>query len=125
VLSYLSRTIATLCGDLATMHNRSAAGPATSYDDVTGFVLEQLRKMPFFLSQPVLLGTALFGVSRLLLEGSVFYKQPQERRHLQVERWRRSKFGPNRDLIKFYAGLVVLALYSRAEIAAGKQNGNA
>jgi len=126
VLSCLSKTIAALCGDLATMHDRSTAGSsAASYDDVTGFVLEQLRKMPPFLSQPVLLATSAFGMSRLLLEGSVFYKRPWQRRYVQVEIWRHSRFGPCRGLIRFYSSLVVLALYSRRGIQAQERVGDA
>jgi hypothetical protein len=116
MLSYLSKTISTLCHDIASMqdsHNPDSAG--ASYDDVTQFVLEQLGKMPPFLSRPILLATALFGMSRLLLEGSLFHNRQHEQRRLQVESWRRSRFGPGRDLIKFYTSLVVLALYSRRE----------
>jgi hypothetical protein len=125
MFSYLSKTIATLCCDIAAMHDSHDPGClVTSYEEVTGFVREQLRKMPRFLSRPILFATAVFGMSRLLLEGSVFYKNPQERRRLQVESWRRSKFGPSRDLIKFYTSLVVLALYSRYETEAKDRAGD-
>ena len=122
MFSYLSKTITALCGDLAAEHDHCAVGcAATSYDDVKGFVWEQLRKMPPFLRQPIMLATILFGVSRLFIEGSVFHKRPRERRHWQVESWRRSKFAPNRDLMKFYTALVVLALYSRPRTQAKNQ----
>jgi len=114
MLAYLSKTISTLCRDIADHSDPVRAGAC--YEDVTEFVLEQLRKMPNFLSRIILLATAIFGISRLLREGSVFYKRPQEHRRLQVECWRRSRFAPNRDLVKFYTTLVVLALYSRREI---------
>jgi hypothetical protein len=52
------------------------------YDDVTGFVLEQLRKMPGFLSRSFLLARAVFGMRLLLLEG---VRVPQEARHLGLE----------------------------------------
>ena len=114
MLSYLSKTISALCDDIANMHDTSDPGElVSSYDDVSEFVLEQLRKMPVFLSRPILFATAVFGISRLLLEGSVFHRRTPDQRRLQVEIWRRSKFGPSRDLIKFYTSLVVLALYSR------------
>jgi hypothetical protein len=119
-LSYLSKTISTLCHDLAAMHDPTDAGRArASYNDVTEFVFEQLQKMPVFLSRPILFATAIFGISRFLIEGSVFHKRLQAQRRLQVENWRRSRFGPSRELLKFYTSLVVLALYSRREI--GKQ----
>jgi hypothetical protein len=125
MFSYLSMTITALCGDLAAEHDHCAVGcPAESYDDVKDFVLEQLRKMPAFLRQPIMLATILFGVSRLFIEGSMFHKRPRERRHWQVESWRRSKFAPSRDLMKFYTSLVVLALYSRPRTQAKNQVGN-
>src|SRR5262245_8693899 len=115
MLSYLSKTISTLCCDIAAMHDDHCdpVGAEASYDDVTEFVLEQLRKMPVFLSRPILLATAVFEVSRLLLEGSLFHNRPPHQRCLQVENWRHSRFATSRDLIKFYTSLVVLALYSR------------
>jgi len=114
MLPYLSKTISALCDAIAvTQDHRAAGAPATSYDDVAEFVLEQLRKMPPFLSWPVLLATSAFGMSRLLLEGSLFYKRPWQRRYVQVEIWRHSRFGPCRGLIRFYSSLAVLALYSR------------
>jgi hypothetical protein len=125
MLSYLSKTISTLCRDIAAMHDCSdPVCAAASYDDVTEFVVEQLRKMPVFLSRPILLATAVFGVSRLFLEGSLFHNQPQDQRCFQVESWRRSRFGPSRDLVKFYTSLVVLALYSRPGTAAREIEGD-
>jgi hypothetical protein len=117
--SYLSKTIYSLCNEIADMHDSREPGRAIgSYDDVIGFVFEELRKMPVLFRCPILMVTAIFGISRLLPEGSVFHMWPQERRRLQVESWRRSKFGPIRDLIKFYTSLVVIALYSRHETGA-------
>jgi len=126
MLPYLSKTISALCDAIAvTQDHRAAGAPATSYDDVAEFVLEQLRKMPPFLSWPVLLATSAFGMSRLLLEGSLFYKRPWQRRYVQVEIWRHSRFGPCRGLIRFYSSLVVLALYSRRGIQAKERVGDA
>jgi hypothetical protein len=116
VLAYLSKTISTLCRDIAVIHDHAdhACVPA-SYDDVTEFVLEQLRKMPTFLSWPILLATAVFGVRRFLLEKSFLHKRTQKQPPLQVESWRHSSFRPRRDLIKFYTSLIVLVLYSRRQ----------
>jgi hypothetical protein len=117
MLAYLSKTISTLCRDIAVIHDDAdPACVAASYEDVTEFVFEQLQKMPAFLSWPILLATAVFGVSRFLLEGSLFHKRTQKQRPLQVESWRHSSFGPRRELIKFYTSLVVLVLYSRRQI---------
>ena len=117
MLAYLSKTIDTLCRDIAVIDDHSdPACVAASYEDVTEFVFEQLRKMPAFLSWPILFVTAVFGISRFFLEGSLFHNRKHEQRHLQVESWRRSSFGPSRELIKFYTSLVVLVLYSRRQI---------
>lgn len=125
MLAYLSKTISTLCRDIAFIHDHSdPACVAAPYDDAIEFVLEQLRKMPVFLSWPILLATAAFGISRLLLEGSLFHKRAQERRFLQVESWRHSRFGPSRELIKFYTSLVVLVLYSRPQISEAETTGD-
>jgi hypothetical protein len=125
MLAYLSKTISTLCCDIAVIHDNSdPACVAASYDDVTEFVFEQLRKMPAFLSQPILLATAVFGVSGLLLEGSLFHNRKHEQRRLQVQSWRSSRFGPSRDLIKFYTSLVVLVLYSRRQIGESETAGD-
>src|SRR5919106_5569967 len=112
--SYLSNTIAALCDAIAATHDTVTGDRSTAaYDDVTRFVLEQLQKMPPFLSRPILVATAVFGISRLLLDGSLFYKRPRQQRQLQISIWRRSSFGPSRDLIRFYTSLTVLAVYSR------------
>src|SRR5262245_49126956 len=126
MLSYLSKTIAALCRDLAAMHDDHCdpVSADESYDDLTEFVLEQLRKMPVFLSRPILLATAVFGVSRLLLEGSLFHNRTPNQRCLQVENWRHSRFATSRDLIKFYTSLVVLALYSRPGAATRRTSGD-
>jgi hypothetical protein len=117
MLAYLSKTISTLCRDIAVIHDHcDPACVAASYDDVTEFVFEQLRKMPAFLSRPILLVTAVFGVSRIFREGSLYHNRKHEQRRLQVASWRSSRFGPSRDLIKFYTSLVVLVLYSRRQI---------
>jgi hypothetical protein len=52
--------------------------PAPLFGCPTEFVVEQPRKMPVFLSRPILLATAVFGVSRLLLEGSLFHNRPPD-----------------------------------------------
>jgi hypothetical protein len=125
MLAYLSKTISTLCRDIAVIHDDAdPACVAASYDDVTEFVFEQLQKMPAFLSWPILLATAVFGMSRLLLEGSLFHNRKNEQRRLQVESWRSSRFGLSRDLIKFYTSLVVLVLYSRRQIGERETTGD-
>src|SRR4030095_7159301 len=92
MLSYLSKTISTLCRDIAAMHDYSdPVCEAASYDDVPEFVVEQMRNTPVFLTPPILLPTPVVGVSRLFLEGSMFHNRPLDQRCFQVESWRRSR----------------------------------
>jgi hypothetical protein len=72
--------------------------------------------MPSFLALLIRGATIAFGASRLLLEGSLFHRRESQQRRNQVDAWRHSKLGPCQDLMKFYASLVVLALYSRPQV---------
>src|SRR5437764_418543 len=108
---YLANTISALSYELAAMYGWPECEPP--HNDVARFVLEQLDRVPPFLAWGVKAATALFGCSRLLLEGSLFHRRPPFRRRLQVEAWTRSRLGLCRDLMKFYTSLAVLALYSR------------
>ena len=81
---------------------------------------EQLDRMPSSLALATRAATMAFGASRLPLEGSLFHRRESQRRRIQVEAWSRSRLGPCQDLMKFYASLVVLALYSRPQTASSK-----
>ena len=112
---YVENTISALCYEIAARHVGPERSSSAGYNDVIGFVREQLVRMPSFLSLPIKMATAFFGMSRLPLEGSLFHRRDSSRRTLQVEIWKRSRLGACRDLMKFYTSLVVLALYSRPE----------
>jgi hypothetical protein len=116
---YFENTVSALVYELCALHGATPRETYPCYNDVVRFVLEQLDRMPSFLALPTRAATMAFGASRLLLEGSFFHQRESQRRRLQVETWRRSKLGPCQDLMKFYASLVVLALYSRPQAACG------
>src|SRR5215470_16304381 len=110
--AFLFNTVSALTIELAAKYDGRRERSKESYGDVIRFVLEQLNRMPWFLAFGVKFLTALFGVSRLIAEGNLFYQRPAERRRIQVEKWVHSKLAVCRALMKFYASLVVLSLYS-------------
>ena len=118
---YLEDTISALVYELSALYDGPPRETYPCYNDVTRFVVEQLDRMPSFLALATRAATMAFGVSRLLLEGSLFHRRESQRRRIQVDAWRRSKLGPCQDLMKFYSSLVVLALYSRHQAACAEK----
>jgi hypothetical protein len=110
---YLEKTISALVYEVAATHDCPAQELHPDYNDIVTFILEQLNRMPRFLAWAVKMATSAFGASRVMLEGSFFHQRDSSRRRLQIEVWKRSRLGVCRDLMRFYTGLVVLALYSR------------
>lgn len=112
---YFENTVTALVAELAAMQSDSQAPFSPPYGDVSGFVFEQLQRMPRFLGAAITLATWVFGASGLWKDGRFFSKKQPPQRMRQVEIWRQSKFKVCRDLMKFYTALVALALYSRSE----------
>ena len=110
---YLEKTISALVYEIAASDDRPERERYTAYNEIVVFIQEQLERMPQFLAWAIKVATAVFGASRILLEGSLFHQRDSSRRRLQIEIWKRSRVGPCRDLMRFYTSLVVLALYSR------------
>jgi hypothetical protein len=113
-------TVSALCYEIAGSH---AAGDgealAAPYNDVTRFVLRQQHNMPQVLGRGIQVATLLFAVTALTRQGALFHRLAPARRRVQVAAWTVSRLGPCRDLMKFYASLVTLALYSRPRLAQG------
>jgi hypothetical protein len=109
---YFENTVTALISELAAMQPNPFSA---SYGDVSGFVFEQLRQMPWFLASAVWVATCFFGVSSLWRDGCLFSSKQSLQRKRQVEIWRRSRIRLCRDLMKFYVALVAMALYSRSE----------
>jgi len=115
-------TVSALCYEIAGAHAASAgedsgnelAGP---YNDIARFVMRQHRRMPRLLGVGIEVATILFAFAALARHGALFHRLPPARRHVQVAAWTASRLGPCRDLMKFYASLVILALYSRRSLA--------
>jgi hypothetical protein len=111
---YFENTVTALVSELAAMQPDSQNPFSPPYGDVSGFVFEQLKRMPWFFGSAIIVATWVFGASGLWRDGCSFSKKQPPRRKRQVEIWRQSKFKVCRDLMKFYAALVALALYSRS-----------
>lgn len=112
---YFENTVTALVSELVVTQAGSQNQFSPPYGDVSAFLLEELKRMPWFLGSAIRVATCLFGASGLWRDGCSFYaKQPLERQR-QVEIWKRSRLRVCRDLMKFYAALVAMALYSRSE----------
>ena len=118
---YLENTVSALVSELVAMQPDLRSGFSPPYGDVSAFVFDQLKRMPWFLRSAIRVVTCVFGTSGLWKDGCFFFgKHPLERKR-QVEIWRRSRLKVCRDLMKFYTVLVAMALYSRSEASlAGK-----
>jgi len=110
---YFENTVTALVSELAAMQPDSQNPFSPPYADVSGFVFEQLKRMPWFFGSAITVATWVFGASGLWRDGCFFSKKQPPRRKRQVAIWRQSKFKLCRDLMKFYVALVALALYSR------------
>jgi hypothetical protein len=120
MLRYLEKTISALVHEVAVTYDCSDRRyPAYNY--IVVFVLEQLERMPRFFAWAIKIATAAFGASRIVLEGSFFYRGESTRRRLQIEIWKHSRLGVCRDLMKFYTSLVVLALYFGPSVDRGRE----
>jgi hypothetical protein len=107
-------TVSAICYEVAESQDTGIAPFDTPpYNDVVRFVLDQWRRMPWFLAWPLRFATVAFA-ARGLTAGGFFHQLTRPRRRRQLESWRTSSIGPCRDLIRFYRSLAILALYSRA-----------
>jgi len=83
------------------------------YNDLARFILCQQAKLPDYLRAPMRAATLGFDLAGLLLTGGPFHTQPPANRRRQAEAWKNSRLGFQRDLMRYYESLAVLALYSR------------
>ena len=105
-------TVSALAYSLAEPH---AAGPklAIPFNDLTQFILQQHGVMPDYLRTPMRLATRLFDFAGLANGGKPFRNQSSEIRARQIAAWKNSGMGFQRDLIRYFESLALLALYSR------------
>ena len=97
------------------VHERCAGtAPAGWFleNDVVRFVVAQHGRSPDFLRLPLRIMSILFDAWPLLTTGRTFHSLAPDARLRQIVRWRTSRFGPMRDLIRYYEGLAVFGWYA-------------
>jgi hypothetical protein len=107
------RVVSALCYSLTTQHfgPPSASGPLP-HNDAAYFVIGQLNRMPDFLRPALRLLTFVFDWAAMLTHGRRFHRLTSQAREKIVARWRTSRIGPCRDLIRLYESLVLVHTYS-------------
>ena len=93
------------------------------YNDVTRFVLHQQSQMPDYLRKPMVAMTVGFDALGLLRSGHLFHSRRPAVRKKQIAAWKNSKLSFERDFIRYYESLALLALYSRGGLAAKGNEG--
>lgn len=116
--SWFHDTVSALVYSLA----RTNADPAQPelqppYNDLTRFVIAQHGRMADYLRSPLLTATLGFDLFGLLRSGRRFHHWEPAARARQIESWKKSSMGFQRDLIRYFESLATLALHSRAEIS--------
>jgi len=81
-------------------------------NDVVRFVSAQHAHTPDFLRLPLRVLTIVFDAWPLLTTGQTFHRSAPEARRRQIARWRASRLGVQRDLIRYYEGLAVFGWYA-------------
>jgi hypothetical protein len=110
---FLRDRISALVRDLLAVYGESESNSASRFDDVLGFILEQMDRMPWLPKRAIEFMTLLFGVSCFFHKEFPFFGvSPENSRKKQLRAWSHSPFRPCRDVVKFYAAMVVLSLYS-------------
>ncbi|MFZ1101792.1 MAG: GMC family oxidoreductase [Hyphomicrobiaceae bacterium] len=114
--------VSALCYAFIRAHFGARAGaPGAAWNRSVRFVLNQHARMPDFLRLPLKILTLLFvrwsGFPRL---GTYRYLDA-DRRWGRIERMRRSRLGPFRDLIRFYEGLTIYGF--QEELARASESG--
>jgi hypothetical protein len=110
--SYLKNRISILVKELMLLHGESELYCSSRLDDVLKFVFDQMNRMPWLPRFAIQTMTLLFSFASAFRGGFLFGRRSDTVYKNQLDTWRRSSFRPCRDFVKFYAAIVVLALYS-------------
>ena len=81
-------------------------------NEVARFVLAQYLRTPDFMRFALRALTIVFDLWPLLTHGRPFHRLAPKIRMQQIDRWRSSRFGVMRDLVRYYEGLVVFGWYA-------------
>lgn len=99
--------------ELLATYGESESDSLNRFDDVLQFVQAQMDRMPWFPRYAIKLMTLLFGVTWFVHNTFPFFgRAPKNQCKQQLRAWSHSSWRPCRDLVKFYAAMVVLSLYS-------------
>ena len=85
--------------------------PRFPHNRVARAVLAQYAVLPDFLRAGVWCGTLALEVLTIAVAGRPFHALDHERRWRRLERWRRARLAPFRDLVRFFECLVVFGWY--------------
>lgn len=105
-------TVSALCYSIIRERCSARAEFDPACNRVVDFVLAQHRRMPDFLRLPMTCATIAFGCESWLRGRGRFFRHDHPARWQQIQRWRQSRLGPQRDLIKFYESLAVFGWYA-------------
>src|SRR5437016_4951911 len=117
--AFMSRSASNWFHDAVSALVYSLAGPHAKspalqppYNDLTRFILQQHAQLPDYLRAPMRAATLGFDALGALRAGKQFHRQSPESRAKQIESWKNSSIGFQRDLIRYFESLTLLALYS-------------
>jgi hypothetical protein len=113
VQRFFAATVSSLCYTLleAPAHDRENR-PIHRLNEAATFVLAQHGRMPDYLRFPMIAATFLFSVHSLFRNGSLYHQLEPSLRLVQIEAWRSSKRGWQRDFVRFFESLALLSWYS-------------
>lgn len=109
---YLKSKISAMVRALLAIHGESNSSSSARFHDVLQFVLDQLDRMPWFTRFAVKTMTLYFALTGSIYSRPTFPGGAENSCRKHLEAWSRSTLRPCRDFVKFYAGMVVLSLYS-------------
>ena len=85
--------------------------PATA-NRATDYILGSHERLPDFMRLPLRLATLGLDASTLLTTGKPLHQLPHPQRWRRIQRWRESRLGVFRSLLRFYEGLALFAWYA-------------
>jgi choline dehydrogenase-like flavoprotein len=124
----MSRPIPWWFHDVASALAYSAARPhelaparQRPHNDLTQFLLSQHARLPDYLRAPMKALAWSFDVLGAWRGGSRFHHQPPELRERHLAAWRHGRFEFQRDFVRYFESLALVALYARDPQAATLQ----
>lgn len=101
-----------LCYSFIRAHfDRSAGEPGPAWNRTVRFVLNQHARMPDYLRLPLMILTLIFDFSGYLAQRQLFHNLDPDLRWNRIVKARNSRFGPFRDLIRYYEGLTTFGFH--------------